>query len=122
MQIMEKPLGYLRRCMDKRFGEVTRKAFEQATGLGPNDYWDESYPGGTPLETSETGVNYATHHGVTVFGWQGHGDNCGGQPGVSDEEIQKRLDAQIAVLKEKYPGRHFRIFVKESGAEVTEVK
>lgn len=31
--------GYLRRCMDRRFGEATRAAFEQKTGLGANDYW-----------------------------------------------------------------------------------
>lgn len=41
-----KKLGYLRRCMDRRFGEETRRAFEKATGLGPDAYWDEAYPPG----------------------------------------------------------------------------
>lgn len=121
MDITQGNFGYLRRCMDKRFGEKTRKAFEKAAGIGPNDYWDQSYPGGTAVPTDPTGVDYAIQHGATVFGWQAHGDHCGGQPGVSDSEIQKRLDNQIAELKQKYPGRHFRIFVKETGIEVEEV-
>ena len=114
-------LGYLRRCMDKRFGAVTREAFEKATGLGPNDYWDESYPGGSALPVDETGVRYAAAHGVTVFGWQAHGDKCGGQPDVSDAEIEVRLDAQILKLKNQFPGRHFRIFATEKGIDIKEV-
>ena len=115
-------LGYLRRCMDKRFGEPTRQAFEKATGLGPTDYWDESYPGGTALPVDETGVVYACQHGATIFGWQAHGNHCGGQPSVPDSEIQQRLDTQIAELKQKYRGRHFRIFATEAGIDIKEVK
>lgn len=114
--------GYVRRCMDKRFGAATRVAFEKATGLGPNDYWDESYPGGAALDTNPMGVEYAVTNGATIFGWQAHGDHCGGQPGVSDAEIQARLDAHIAQLREKFPGRHFRIFARETGVEIQEVK
>ncbi|MBI2404739.1 hypothetical protein HYV22_00995 [Candidatus Gottesmanbacteria bacterium] len=108
--------------MDKRFGEKTRKSFEQATGLGPEDYWDESYPGGSAIPADETGVTYAFEHGASVFGWQAHGDHCGGQKGVPDSEIQERLDTQIAKLKQKYPGRHFRIFATEEGIDIQEVK
>ncbi len=115
-------LGYLRRCMDKRFGNDTREAFEKETGLGPTDYWDESYPGGAALPTDETGVAYASHHGATIFGWQAHGDQCGGQKGVPDSEIQQRLDMRIAELKQKYPGRHFRIFATEERIDIKEVK
>lgn len=118
---MIKKLGYLRRCMDKRFGEKTRKTFEESTGLGPNDYWDESYPGGTALSTNATGLDYAASHGATVFGWQAHGDHCGGQPGVENAEILERLNTQIADLKTKYPGRHFRIFATESEIDIQEV-
>lgn len=118
---MEKQLGYLRRCMDRRFGQETRKAFENAAGLKPNDYWDESYPGGSAVETDQTGVEYAVKHGANVFGWQAHGDHCGGQPGVEDAEIQARLDAKIAQFKEKYPGIHYRIFVTEAGIDIREV-
>jgi hypothetical protein len=114
-------LGYLRRCMDKRFGEVTRKAFEKATGLGSADYWDESYPGGAALDHDMTGLEYAISHGATIFGWQAHGNHCGGQPGVSDEEINNRLDNQTALLKKNYPGRHFRIFVTEQGVDIEEL-
>jgi hypothetical protein len=114
-------LGYLRRCMDKRFGAETREAFEKAAGLGSNDYWDESFPGGSAVPVAETGVEYATHHGAGIFGWQAHGDHCGGQPGVHDADIQARLDSQIAVQKAKYPGRHFRIFATEEGIDIKEV-
>jgi hypothetical protein len=114
-------LGYLRRCMDKRFGAVTRSAFEKATGLGQNDYWDESYPGGSALSPDETGVRYAAAHGAAIFGWQAHGNHCGGQPGVDDAEIQARLDAQITKLKKQFPGRHFRIFATEKGIDIKEV-
>ena len=101
--------GYVRRCMDRRFGQATRKAFEEKTGLAPTDYWDESYP------------EYAASHGATMFGYQAHGDHCGGQPDVSDADIQARLDVQIAQLSKKYPGRHFRIFATEAGVEIKEV-
>lgn len=113
--------GYLRHCMDRRFWPDTHKAFEKATGLRPNDYWIESYPGGAALPTSETGVEYAVNHGATIFGWQAHGDHCGGQKDVPDREIQERLDTQIAELKQKYPGRHFRIFATEAGISIKEV-
>lgn len=118
----KKPLGYLCSCMDRRFRAKTREAFEQATGLGVYDYWDESYPGGAALPTDRTGIEYAKDHGATIFAWQAHGDHCGGQPGVSDEEIQKRLDGHIAELREFYPGRHFRIFATEDGIDIKEIK
>lgn len=117
----QQPFGYLRRCMDKRFGAETREAFEQKTGLGPNEYWDESYPGGAALPTADTGLQYAVGHGATVFGWQAHLDHCGGQPGVSDEEIIAQLDAQIAALKKQYPGRHFRIVASNTVIDIQEV-
>lgn len=114
-------LGYLRKCMDKRFGHKTREAFERVTGLTPTDYWVESYPGGAALPPDKTGVEYANTHGATIFGWQAHGNGCGGQQGVSDEEIQARLDSEIQKLKAAYPGTHYRIFVTESGIDVREV-
>jgi len=107
--------------MDRRFGQATRKAFEEKTGLAPTDYWDESYPGGAALDTDQTGIEYAASHGATMFGYQAHGDHCGGQPDVSDADIQARLDVQIAQLSKKYPGRHFRIFATEAGVEIKEV-
>jgi hypothetical protein len=114
--------GYLRKCMDKRFGKATRDAFEKISGLGPLNYWLESYPGGAAVSTNSTGCSYAASHGATIFGWQAHGSGCGGQPGISDEEIQKRLDAEIAKRKAEFPGTHYRIYCTENGVEVNEVK
>ena len=41
----EKPKGFLRRCIDRRFHEQTRQLFQQVTGLSPTDYWDEGIAG-----------------------------------------------------------------------------
>ena len=71
---------------------------------------------------STVGEDYAAEHGATIFGWQAHIDNCGGQPGVSAEEIGRRLDATIAAMLEKYPyARHFRILASEKGVDIQEV-
>lgn len=108
--------------MDKRFGADTRGAFEKSTGLGPNDYWDESGPGGSVAEFHPLGVEYAVHHGASIFGWQAHGDTCGGLPGKTDSDIQKLLDTNIQIFRKRYPGRHFRIFITESGITAEEIK
>jgi len=115
--------GYVRACMDRRFIVPTMKAFEEATGLKPGDYWVESYPGGSALPTSPTGETYASQHGATIFGWGAHGDNCGGQPGVSNDEIQQRLDEVIAEKIELYSEcAHYRLFATESGVDVRRIK
>ena len=123
MSSTQQPAGFLRTCMDKRFVAATRAAFEQASGLSATDYWHESYAGGSAVPpTSPVGENYAAAHGATIFGWQAHIDNCGGQPGVSAEEIARRLDATIATMLEKYPhARHFRILASEQGVDIREV-
>jgi hypothetical protein len=116
-------LGFLRTCMDKRFVAATRAAFERATGLSATDYWHESYAGGSAVAPASTvGEVYAVAHGATIFGWQAHINTCGGQPGVSDEEIGKRLDRVVAAMVEQYPhARHFRILASERGIDIKEV-
>lgn len=115
--------GFLRTCIDRRFVAATRAAFEQASGLGETDYWHEAYAGGSALPpAATTGEEYAVAHGASIFGWQAHIDGCGGQPGVSDDEIAHRLDAFIVTMKDKYPhDRHFRILASQYGTYVTEV-
>ena len=119
---------------------ATRKAFEEKTGLGPNDYchesyaggsaiaWHESYAGGVPIQANEDlGVKYivkqAEEEKVTaILGWQAHINGCGGQPNVSDDEIAKRLDRQILAMMAKYPqARHFRLLASEKDIDVQEV-
>ena len=97
-------------------------AFEQATGLKDNEYWQESFPGGAALATSLVGEDYATGHGACIYGWSAHGSNCGGQPGVSDAESKERLMKTIESKKLKFPtGKHFALFVTETGVDVKEV-
>ncbi len=119
----EKSLGFLRTCMDRRFVAATREAFERATGMGPTDYWHEAYAGGSAVAPASTvGEVYAVAHGATFFGWQVHINNCGGQPGVSDEEIGKRLDRVVAEMKGRYShARHFRILASVDGVDIKEV-
>jgi len=114
--------GYLRTCMDKRFVDATRKLFEAQTGLKPTEYWHESNPGGSALEIDPTGEDYAHKHGATIFGWQAHIDGCGGQPGIDNETIAKRLDTVITKKKEKFPAsKHFRILASENEISMREI-
>lgn len=115
-------LGFLRTCMDRRFIAATRAAFERATGLQATDYWHESYAGGSAVPPANgVGEEYALAHGATIFGWQAHINNCGGQPGVTDEEIGKRLDRTVAAMQAKFPNaRHFRILASETGIDIQE--
>ena len=117
----KRPKGFLRRCIDRRYHEETRKLFEKATGLSNTDYWDEGIAGGAAVEADSTGADYAAHHGASLWGWGAHGSTCGGQPGASDAESAARLDRNITKLKPKYRGRHFRIFVTDDSADIHEV-
>lgn len=119
----ENTLGFLRTCMDRRFVAATREAFERVTGLKATNYWHESYAGGAAVTPANVvGEEYAIAHGATIFGWQAHINNCGGQPGVSDEEIGKRLDRVVAAMQAKIPhARHFRILASEAGVDIQEV-
>jgi hypothetical protein len=120
--VKNETLGYLGMCMDRRFVEATRQAFQEKTGLGDTDFWQESWPGGAAVAHDQLGENYAYHHGARILGWQAHGDRCGGQPGISNEEIQQRLDAVIAQKAEKFPvATHFRIFVTEGVVSIREI-
>ncbi|GHO46596.1 hypothetical protein [Ktedonospora formicarum] len=119
----EQTFGFLRTCMDKRFVAATRVAFERASGLSETGYWHESYAGGSAVPpVSGIGEEYAAAHGARVFGWQAHINNCGGQPGASDEEIASHLDSVIATKLKQYPNaRHFRILASEQGIDIREV-
>ena len=116
-------LGFLRTCIDKRFVAESRRAFEASAALTPTDYWHEAYAGGSALEPPNTiGEDYAATHGATIFGWQAHIDNCGGNPGASNEEIKLKLDQRIQLMLAKYPSaRHFRIVASEHGIDIREV-
>lgn len=114
-------VGYLRRCSDRRFGAATRRAFEEATGLGESDYWDQANPGGAAVDTDPLMADYAMEHGAKIWGWQAHGDRCGGIPGTSNEEIEAMLDEKLAQLKVRYPGVHVKIIATEAGTTIHEL-
>lgn len=117
----EQEYGLLTSCMDKRFVASTREAFEQATGLGSDKYWHQAFPGGAVVDFDPLGADYAASHGATKFGWQAHGDTCGGLPGRSNEETQKLLGAKAEEMKAKYPGEHFKIFATSAGIIVERI-
>lgn len=128
-------LGFLRTCIDLRFVEDSRTAFENATGLGSRAYWHEAYAGGSARDPSPiandstTGNNiyadeYAAKNGARVFGWQAHIDKCGGLPGASNAEIVQALNEHIAAMVKKYPApafQHYRILASDSGIVIEPV-
>ena len=128
-------LGFLRTCIDKRFVEASRRAFEAATHLAPDKYWHEAYAGGAARDPSlvendpKTGNNvyadeYASKHHATIFGWGAHVDDCGGLPGADRTAIENALDAHIRAMIAKYHDssfQHWRILASVSGIEITQV-
>lgn len=126
-------LGFLRTCIDRRFVEASRKAFEDATGLGSDAYWHEAYAGGSARDPSlvvndaKTGNNiyadeYAARHHATIFGWGAHIDNCGGLPDATNTEIANALHEHIQAMIAKYPTfQHYRILASDSGIDITRV-
>ena len=70
-------LGYLQLCADRRFHYLTMTAFEEATGLEPEQYWIEARSGGAPAYADRTrAARFAYHEGASHFGWAAHGDVC----------------------------------------------
>lgn len=113
--------GYLNVCMDKRFWKKAADAFAEKTGLTLTDFWLETNPGGVNTLINPTGEDYAAGHGAQVFGWGAHGSNCGGQPGVSDEDSKKVLLQKIEEKKAKHPSaKHYGIFLTDDQVDIWE--
>lgn len=113
--------GYLNVCMDKRFWKKATEMFAETTSLSTTDFWVETNPGGTNTLENMLGQEYASAHGALVMGWGAHGSNCGGQPGVSDEESKSRLKAKIDEKKAKFPdAKHYGLFLTEEKVEIWE--
>lgn len=131
-----KPYGFLRTCIDKRFVEASRKAFEEKTGLGSDAYWHEAYAGGAARDPSlvendpQTGNNiyaddYAARHDATIFGWGAHVDDCGGLPGAERTAIENALDEHIRAMIAKHPDptfQHWRILASVRGIDIKRVR
>lgn len=120
----EKDLGFLRTCIDRRFVTITRKAFEDVTGLNHSDYWHEAYAGGAAkLQPNSDGIDYAFNHGARIFGWQAHLNGCGGQPDVHDEMIIASLYQAATETALKYEGsKHFFILASDSNSGLEQIR
>jgi hypothetical protein len=113
--------GYLSTCMDKRFWKQAAEMFAGETGMEMTDFWLETNPGGVNTQANPTGEDYAAGHGAQVMGWGAHGSNCGGQPGMSDEESKSILMTKIEEKKAKFPDKkHYGLFITEETAEIWE--
>lgn len=108
-------------CADRRFHARVEEKFRQLTGLAETDYWIEARAGGASGVREPKTANYAYEHGVRLMGWANHGSNCGGFPGVSDEEMKQKLEEVIKDRQERYPeATHFKIFSTEDGGTTGE--
>ena len=125
------PYGFLRACIDKRFVDATRQAFENQVktdfpnlAFGPTSYWHEAYAGGSakdppgfPDGTSD-GEKYAVAHDAKIFGWQAHISFCGGFATIPEPEqdvvIREGLARTFDHKKRQYPDfTQYMILAKE---------
>jgi hypothetical protein len=87
-------------------------AFEQATGLAPDDYYIEARPGGAPVFADKTkSARLAYRDGATHMGWAAHGDVCRGFYGESDGELRRRLSRTARRRAADFPNAtHYELF------------
>jgi hypothetical protein len=119
----ERALGFLQLCAERRFHRRVMEAFEQATGLRPDEYWIEARPGGAPSWADNTKAARLAHRGGARFmGWSAHGAGCLGFPGDDDAAIRARLAGSAQRRAEEFPGlEHFALFALPDGVEVTPI-
>lgn len=132
------PYGFLRSCIDKRFVEATRQAFEarvqadlKLPAFGSTSYWHEAYAGGSakdppgfPDGTSD-GEAYAAAHGAKIFGWQAHISFCGGFANIPEPEqdrvIREGLARTFEHKKQQYrEAVQYMILAKQVGTDGVE--
>ena len=117
-------LGFLQLCADRRFHRAVMEAFEQATGLRPDEYWVEARPGGAPSWADNTrAARIAVRKGGRFMGWSAHGDVCLGFPDASDDAMRARLERTARTRAEEFPGcTHLALFALPGGVEVVTVR
>ena len=106
-------LGFLQLCADRRYHRKTMDALEAATALtGPDRYWIEATAGGAPaFETPTPTAQFAYEQGARIMGWAAHGDTCGGWPGLSNDEIEAKLQAVARERLKGFPdAEHWLLF------------
>jgi hypothetical protein len=112
--------GFLQLCADRRFHRATMREFERLTGLGEDEYWIEARAGGAPSWSDNTKTGrFAYGQGARVMAWSAHGNDCGGFPGVSNEELRRKVEQSMKRRAEEFPeAEHFALFAHEGGVEL----
>ena len=112
--------GFLQLCADRRFHRPTMQEFERLTSLCENDYWIEARAGGAPSWDDNTKTaRFAYGQGARHMAWAAHGDNCGGFPGVSDDELRREVERSMKSRAEEFPeAEHYALFAHEGGVEL----
>jgi hypothetical protein len=112
--------GFLQLCADRRFHRLTMLEFERITGLAADEYWIEARAGGAPSWSDNSKTSrYAYGEGARYMGWAGHGDHCGGFPGISNEEMRQKVERAMKSRAEEFPeAEHFALFAHGGGVEV----
>jgi len=98
------------------------KAFEETSGLSfeKKEVWFEATAGGTAGIESFKTADYAYGHGARHMGWGGHGEGCGGFPGLENVVLEGKLEEAIEVRRQRYPeAKHYGFFATEKGMKVT---
>jgi hypothetical protein len=114
-------LGFLQLCSERRYHRKIMSAFEDATGLAPDEYWIEARPGGAPAYADKTiAARHAYKNGARQMGWAAHGEGCGGFPGASNEELRQRLRRAARKRTEDFPlAAHYQLFGEDGHVAVT---
>jgi hypothetical protein len=112
--------GFIQLCADRRFHRPTMQEFERLTGLGENDYWIEARAGGAPSWSDNTKTGrFAYEQGARVMCWAAHGDKCGGFPGVSNDDMRRKVESSMKSRAEEFPeAEHYALFAHEGGVEL----
>jgi hypothetical protein len=112
--------GFLQLCSDRRFHRAVMTAFEDATGLGPEDYYIEARPGGAPVFADKTkSARLAYQDGAAHMGWMAHGNVCRGFYGESDGELRARLARTVSKRALEFPkATHYAIFALDGEVSI----
>jgi hypothetical protein len=117
----DRQLGFLQLCSDRRFHRMTMDAFEEATGLRPDEYWIEARSGGAPVYADTTrAARIAYRNGARHMGWAAHGDGCRGFHGASDGEMRQKLARAARKRREDFrQAVHYELFAVGNDVTVT---
>jgi hypothetical protein len=119
MDDREQGLGFLQLCSDRRFHRRIMESFEQASGLAPDEYWLEIVVGGAPGQGARTmAAEFARSKGARHMGWAAHGDECGGFPDTSNEQMREMLERTVERRRRDYQdATHYVFFATLGGVD-----